>query len=277
MSTVSVLVAIVLVFGGTLGLLGTWNAVRPLIDPTRWYSPSWLPAMVVTELAPFWLVVHALVVVVGLLLGGRDTVGGRVGTGLLLVSATLLVAVLTRTAVAVRRLRVGIDGPVHPASGVAKLIGRPIPTPPGVIETLGIDWRHGLTLDLTRPDGGPDRMPVAVYVHGGGWTGGDPQRQARDLYHALALDGWTTLAIRYPFTPRVTVEQQISVVRDAVRWTRSGLEAHGVEATHVVLIGGSAGGLLATNAAFTPDHDDARVDACVGQYGVYDMANRNRT
>ena len=45
-----------------------------------------------------------------------------------------------------------------------------------------------------------------VYVHGGGWTGGDPQRQARDLYHTLALDGWATMAIRYPFTPHVSVE-----------------------------------------------------------------------
>ena len=45
----------------------------------------------------------------------------------------------------------------------------------------------------------------------------------------------------------------------------------------MALAGGSAGGHLATLAAFTPGHDDERVDACVGLYAIYDMANRNRT
>jgi acetyl esterase/lipase len=118
---------------------------------------------------------------------------------------------------------------------------------------------------------------VLVYVHGGGWTNGDPQRQARAMYHALALDGWVVLAIRYPFTPHVTVEQQVDAVRTAVRWARHGLFAGGTRATSVALAGGSAGGHLATMAAFTPRHDDERVDACVGLYAIYDMANRNRT
>ena len=85
-------------------------------------------------------------------------------------------------------------------------------------------------------------------IHGGGWTGGDPQRQARDLYHTLALDGWASLGIRYPFTPHVTVEDQIAAVRDAVRWARTRLHAPGIEPSTVVLAGGSAGGHLALMA-----------------------------
>ena len=85
------------------------------------------------------------------------------------------------------------------------------------------------------------------------------------------------LAIRYPFTPHVTVEQQVDTVRAAVRWARHGVFARGTRATSVVLAGGSAGGHLATMAAFTPTHDDEHVDACVGLYAIYDMANRNGT
>ncbi len=269
------LAAIVLLFGGLVGLAGSWNALRPLIDPTRRYSPAWLPAMVVTELAPFWLLVHGAVLAAGLALGGWSNWGGRIGVGLLVLSMMLLVWIVVRTLLAVRSLRRLVDGPVHGTSGAARLVGRPILTPTGVRETLGIEWRAGLTLDLVRPDDERRELPVVVYVHGGGWTGGGPQRQARDLYHTLALDGWATLAIRYPFAPRASVPQQVAVVRSAVAWARSAGHDHGVEATTVVLAGGSAGAHLAVMAAFTPEHEDERVSAVVAMYGIYDMANRN--
>ena len=274
----SVLGAILLLFGGLAGSLGAWNAARPVLHPTRRYSPFWLPAMVFTELAPFWLLCDLTGLAVGLLLGGWDNPTGRVGAFLVVVTAVLLLYLMARSALAVRQLRPLVDGAVHPARGRARLVGRPVPTPPGVEEQHRISWRRDLTLDLMRPAApAAGAAPVLVYVHGGGWTGGDPQHQARDLYHTLALDGWVILAIRYPFTPSVTVEEQVETVRAAVRWTRRELADHGVVAQQVVLGGGSAGGHLAAMAALTASHPDERVDACVGIYGVYDMANRSPT
>ncbi len=271
----SVLAAVLLLFAGSVGLLASWNAARPLVDPTRRYSPSWLPAMVVTELAPFWMLVHLGALLGGLLLGGWSNWGGRVGVVLLVLSILLLAWIIVRTLLSVRRLRRLVVGPVHRTTGVARLVGRPVPTPPGVRETLDVEWRPGLTLDLIRPDDDRRELPVVVYVHGGGWTGGDPQRQARDMYHALALDGWVTLAIRYPFAPDVTVPEQIAVVRSAIRWARSSASRYGVDPTMVVLAGGSAGAHLATMAALTPTDDAERVAGVIGLYGIYDMANRH--
>jgi acetyl esterase/lipase len=274
---VAVIGAIVLLFAGLAGLLASWNAARPLGDPTRRYSPAWLPSMVVTELAPFWLLVHAAVLAVGLLLGGWADRVGRFGALLVVASMSLLALVLVRTSLAVRRLRRLVLGPVPDASGWSILIGRPVPTPTGVREHHGIEWRAGLTLDLIRPDDDRRALPVLVYVHGGGWTGGDPQRQARVMYHVLALDGWATMAIRYPFTPHVSLEQQVDVVRAAITWSRTGATRHGIDASRVAIAGGSAGGHLATMAALTARGPNESVDACVALYGVFDMANRNRT
>lgn len=231
--------------------------------------------MIVTELAPFVLLVHGVVLGIGLVLGGWANWGGRIGVVMLGTSMLLLVWIIGRTLLAVRRLGRLVDGPVHDAEGRSRLIGIPVRVPDGAREILGIEWRVGLTADLTRPDDDRRCLPVCVYVHGGAWTGGDPQRQARDLYHALALDGWATVAIRYPFTPTVSVEQQIEHVRAAVVWARTGLADHGVDASHVVLAGGSAGGHLATMAALTASVADEQVEACVPVYGIFDMANRN--
>ena len=268
--------AILLFVAGVVSVPLVWNGARPVIDPTRRYSPRWLWAMVVIEMAPFWLALHLVVITVGVSSGALGLLLGRVGVVLLVVCVGMLVWILVRTRIGVRRLRPRVSGPVHPARGPARWRGRPVPTPPGVREVHGIPWRDGLTLDLARPDDERSSLPVLVYVHGGGWTNGDPQRQARDLYHTLALGGWATLGIRYPFTPQVMVEDQIATVRAAVRWARDELRAHGVDATSVVLAGGSAGGHLAAMATLTAAGEE-QVAACVGIYGIYDMANRNRT
>jgi len=272
--------AIVVLLVGPVGLGATWNSARPLIDPTRRYSRMWLPAMVVAELAPFWLLLHAVALVLGSVTGAWQHWIGRVGVVTLGVSMLLLCWIIVRSLIGVGKMRRLITGSVQRARGTALLIGRPIPTPPDVHEQHDIDWCDGLTLDLIRPARPSVAGPVLVYIHGGGWTGGDPQRQARDLYHALALDGWTSVGVRYPFTPHVGVEDQIDTVRAAVRWVRTrlpGLDGHGLQPTKLVVAGGSAGGHLAAMAALTAADESERVDACVGIYGVYDMANRNRT
>jgi acetyl esterase/lipase len=278
---VPVLAAIVLLFAAMVGVVAVWPAVKPPADPTHRYSPSWLPAMIVTESAAFGVVVCAGLLVVGVVLGGASNPAGAVAAVVLVIVACALAMLLVRSHLAARRLRTRVTGDVPAARGVQRLTGRPVPRPPGVVVERAIEYAvldsGPVTLDMIRRTVPRAEAPVVVYVHGGGWTGGDPQRQAHALYNALALDGWVVLTIRYPFTPHVNVEQQVDAVRAAVRWARDGLRAHNTQATTVVLAGGSAGGHLATLAAFTPTDDDERVDACVGMYAVYDLANRNRT
>ena len=272
MTTMSTVAAVFLLSFGALGIAVSWNAAKPVINPTRRYSPLWLPAMVVTSLAPVWLLIQLGVLGVAAALGGFRLSVGAVGGVMLLVSAALTVWLLIRSAIGIRRLRTHVEGVVHPARGAARWRGRPIPTPPGVVEEDHVVWRDDLTLDLIKPSRAIAGAPVVIYAHGGGWTGGDPQHQARDLYHALALDGWLVAAVRYPLTPFVTVEHQIARIKNAVEWASSTWSP-----SRIVLAGGSAGGHLATIAAMTPTNPGQQVDACVGMYAVYDMANRNRT
>ncbi len=274
MTTMLIVASVLLLLFGALGVALSWNAAKPVIDPTRRYSPLWLPAMVVTSLAPLWLLIQLGVLGVAAVFGGfrPRSVLGAIGGGTVLVSALLTVWLVIRSAIGVRRLRANVEGVVHPARGAARWRGRPIPTPPGVVEELDIVWRESSTLDLIRPSRPTAGAPVVIYAHGGGWTSGDPQHQARDLYHALALDGWVVATVRYPFTPRASVEDQIVTIQDAVEWAGQAWSP-----SRIVLAGGSAGGHLASIAAMTATKPEHRVDACVGIYAVYDMANRNRT
>jgi acetyl esterase/lipase len=270
--------AIWLLLAGAVSLPGIWNAARPVGDPTRRYSPLWLPAMVIVELATFWLVVHLLVGAIGVAIGGLDHVVGLVGIVLLGVSALLLTMLRIRSSVGARRLRRHATGAVRPTRrwwGISPARQR---STSALIDRRDVEFAPSRTADLLYAAAAADDAPVFIYVHGGGWTGGSPQRQAVDVYETLAHAGWTVVSIRYPFAPDATVEQQIGVVKEAVRWARSELPKVVGRATGAVAIGGgSAGGHLAAMASLTATGDDERVDACVGMYGVYDMANRNRT
>ena len=199
--------------------------------------------MVVTELAPFWLVVHARGARSGSC-SGVDQLGRFARRWLMLVVIALLLCIVTaRSRVAARwRLAAGRRRRAAGASEQRRLAGVPVSTPTGVSEEHGIELADGLTLDLVRPDDDRRTPPVLVYVHGGGWTGGDPQRQARDLYHALALDGvggpWRS-GTRSPPTPRSS--DQIAT-RASMRYGGRGAGFRGTESRPTaVVLGGRVG------------------------------------
>ena len=95
----------------------------------------------------------------------------------------------------------------------------------------------------------------------------------------LALDGWVVLAIRYPFTPHVTVEQQVETVRSAVRWACT---PRVVRPGHAGDVGG-ARRRLGRRIIWRRSRRSPRATTTSGSmrawvlYAIYDMANRNRT
>jgi acetyl esterase/lipase len=129
------------------------------------------------------------------------------------------------------------------------------------------------------------RFPAVVVVHGGGWTSGD-KGHAREVNIAvnLAQGGFIALSINYALSTggKVTWPQNLYDCKTAVRWLRKNAERLQVDARHIGVIGGSAGGhlaaLLAMNTA-TDGLDPAgpyaefscRVQCAVDLYGPIDL------
>ncbi|HEY4181975.1 MAG TPA: alpha/beta hydrolase [Kofleriaceae bacterium] len=117
--------------------------------------------------------------------------------------------------------------------------------------------RH--TLDLYVPRGANKDVPIVVFIHGGFWM-----RQDKSYYEpitglysnvgtALARHGIATAVIDYRLVPSVTFDEELSDVAEAIKWVQRRGEAHGVDATQIVIAGHSAGGHMTALAAF--DHD----------------------
>jgi len=150
-----------------------------------------------------------------------------------------------------------------------------------------------LKLDLARPAEGNGPFPAIVFIHGGGWFGGN-----RAGYHAAIEDaarrGYVAVTISYRLmqfdmkeketaTAKLPFPTQIHDAKAAVRWVRANAEKYHVDPQRIGVTGGSAGGHLSllvgltdADAKLEGDSGNAdqssRVQAVVNVYGPTEMA-----
>ncbi|MGX7674061.1 alpha/beta hydrolase fold domain-containing protein [Plantactinospora sp. DSM 117369] len=126
----------------------------------------------------------------------------------------------------------------------------------------GYRWRSGvvygtagkggrtLTLDLHAGDPAHQR-PGVVFIHGGGWSSGNPGLLAR-LADELAADGYVTATINYRLSGEARWPAALEDAKCAVRWMRGHAAEIGLDPRRLAVAGGSAGGQLAAMVALTP-------------------------
>jgi acetyl esterase/lipase len=90
-----------------------------------------------------------------------------------------------------------------------------------------------------------DRLPVAVWIHGGALIMGDRRGIDRTLRDELVNAGHALVSIDYRLAPETKLPGILDDVRDAFGWIRSeGPKAFGVRTERIAVLGGSAGGYL---------------------------------
>ncbi len=110
--------------------------------------------------------------------------------------------------------------------------------------------------------------PAVLIIHGGGFTGG--QRDAvRELNIGgnLARNGYIGMSIDYLLSSggKVTWPQNLYDCKTAVRWLRANAVRLQVDADHIGVIGGSAGGHLAAMVGLTVPADGLEPKAPYGE------------
>ena len=132
--------------------------------------------------------------------------------------------------------------------------------PPTLAFTLGTAHRdltycNSQTLDLYIPRvTGTSPLPLAIYVHGGGMTGGDKSELSPIFLDTLASSGYAVASVNYRLAPDSRYPAQIEDVKCAIRYLRAHATAHNLSRTEIVAFGTSVGGELVTLAALTGPH-----------------------
>ena len=132
-----------------------------------------------------------------------------------------------------------------------------------------------LLLDVYRPESSGEALPLVIWIHGGGWSGGD---KANNVALPLSGRGYVVASVNYRLTGVAPFPAQIEDCRAAIRFLRANAAKYGIDPKHVGVWGGSAGGhlvaLLGTAGDMTkwdsvgghPDQS-ARVQAVCDYYG----------
>lgn len=138
------------------------------------------------------------------------------------------------------------------------------------------------TFDLWTPNSGIQATnPTVIYLHWGGYTGGDKGLDA-PISIGLADRGFNVLNANYTLaTPgHPSFPQPVRDVKALIRWVRTTGVQLGMSPT-IVLAGSSAGGTIAMTAGYSEDNPlfevlppppgGYRVQAIIGLYGRYDL------
>ncbi len=146
-----------------------------------------------------------------------------------------------------------------------------------------------LKLDLVRPAEGKGPFPAMVFIHGGGWVGGN-RAGFRGFALQAAQHGYVSMTISYRLTQidpqtqlgKVPFPAQIEDCKCAIRWLRANATKYNVDPKKIGVGGGSAGGHLSLLVGLTDEthklegsggHADqsSRVQAVVNIFGPTDM------
>ena len=116
-------------------------------------------------------------------------------------------------------------------------------------EAYGPDPRQ--RLDVYRPAGGGQQLPVLVFCYGGAWNSGE-----RGLYEfagrAFAAAGYLTIVFDYRLVPEARFPAFVEDTAGAIAWAARNAGRFGGDGTRIFLVGHSAGAYNVALAALDP-------------------------
>lgn len=115
-----------------------------------------------------------------------------------------------------------------------------------------------LTLDIYTNKEAQEATPVIIYVFGNGWMYGDKviPSAIESIIDLLKDEGYAVISTSYELMEdEVILEDQISDVKDTIRWIYKNKDNYNLDVDNIGIIGPSAGAQLSMMAAFSEDDE----------------------
>jgi acetyl esterase/lipase len=136
-----------------------------------------------------------------------------------------------------------------------------MPLPRSVKRDANIEYARvdgqSLLLDIYSPKQPRRKLPVLVYIHGGGWETGSKYPCPIGF---LATQNVAVVSINYRLSGVAHFPAQLYDCKGAIRWLRANADKYNLDPDHIGLAGVSAGGHLAALEATTAGIADMEGD-----------------
>ena len=114
----------------------------------------------------------------------------------------------------------------------------------GIDETEKTITQDGytVTLNIVKPKGSTQQLPVFVFIHGGGWVLGDYPTHKRMVRDLVVLSGTTGVFVNYTPSPEAQYPQATEEIYAAVKWVAEHGNEINVDGSKLSVVGNSVGG-----------------------------------
>jgi len=106
-----------------------------------------------------------------------------------------------------------------------------------------------IVLNIVRPEGVTEKLPVFMFIHGGGWVLGDYPTHRRLVRDLVVGSGFAAVFVNYTRTPEAVYPQQINEIYAATKWVAENGDEINVDGENLAIVGNSVGGNLSAVTA----------------------------
>jgi acetyl esterase len=114
----------------------------------------------------------------------------------------------------------------------------------GIDETEKSITQDGYTikLNVVRPQGSTETLPVFIFIHGGGWVLGDYPTHRRMVRDLVVLSGAAAVFVNYTPSPEARYPQAVNEIYAATKWVAQNGAEINVDGSRLSVVGNSVGG-----------------------------------
>ena len=103
-----------------------------------------------------------------------------------------------------------------------------------------------ISLNIIRPQGVNETLPVFIFIHGGGWVLGDFPTHKRLVRDLVVESGAVAVFVNYTPSPEAQYPIAINQIYAATKWVAENGKEINVDGSRLAIIGNSVGGNMAT-------------------------------
>jgi acetyl esterase/lipase len=147
--------------------------------------------------------------------------------------------------------------------------------------TYGVENNYDLKLDVYDRADVATPQPTLIFIHGGGWVGGNKEYIVTSLLPWMA-QGWNVVNVEYRLARVSPAPAAVEDCLCALRWVARNAEKYHFDLKRMVVTGESAGGHLALTTGMIPESSGLarqcpgpplpKVAAIVDWFGISDVA-----
>jgi len=101
---------------------------------------------------------------------------------------------------------------------------------------------YTIKLNIVRPKGVKGKLPVFMFIHGGGWVLGDYPTHKRMVRDLVTLAGCAGVFVNYTPTPDARYPQAVAEIYAATKWVAEHGDEIEVDGKNLAVVGNSVGG-----------------------------------